>query len=308
MRVIRITGNPVQSDARSGVPPLRLPVPRVTALALAVSATVLACGCGGARPFMRTAPPATLIDPTRVERWEEYARPDLLNMIAIWVATIEAEPGTCPRIERSGTKLEAFGDCVADDGQLWTGHASLHTRNGVVRARFEEFGDSDVAVTGRIEVDGGSRPRYAIDARFDMSRNDQRPAGQPSWLAIDARGHVADDGTWQGEGELGAQGLGRVRVRGRAIALDDEVCSHEPLAGTLELRADGHEVVIRYDGASDCDQPGTALWWLDGAPQGELTGINGGLACSVGSGGRGLGPLALSLLLLLARRRSRTIA
>jgi hypothetical protein len=283
--------------------------PRCSFRSLACVAVVLAAtACGSSHRLQRQAPPAALDDAPAVLGWGGLARPELLHTIASWLAAGEPGRGPCPRVERDGALTVITGDCTNESGSRRMGWARIVTGPDEVRARLRGFGDEEQRVWGRLRVSTEGDPRFALDVRVQSSAPMQELAPGATWLAIDASGYRDARGRWFVEGELAAEGKGRVRVRGTDIAFDDDRCAHEPLAGRTELWAGKHHVEIRYDGATDCQDPGTARWWRDGVAQGELGGIPGESGCSVASP-RGTDALAGLLVLLVAigGRRWRTL-
>lgn len=269
-----------------------------------VALALPAAGCSASHRQLRKAPPAALADPASVVVWEGLARPDLLHLIAGLLAAVDASKGECPRVDQDGALTVVTANCTDGSGSLRSGRARIVTREGEVRARLRGFGDHDGLVWGSVRVATEGAPRFALDVRVEANEPMRDLAPGSTWLAIDARGHRDPRGRWTVEGELAAEGRGRVRMRDTELELDDERCSHEPLTGLTELWAGEHHVEIRYDGATDCDDPGTARWWRNGVDQGELSGIAGGSGCSVATRrSDGLGALGVLLLLLGARRR-----
>jgi len=78
------------------------------------------------------------------------------------------------------------------------------------------------------------------------------------------------------------------------------VCAGQGASGTTKLTSNGHEVVIAYDGATDCDADAAAHWSRDGEDMGVIKGIS----CSTG-GGAGFGLIGVALAFVLRRRRVR---
>lgn len=272
---------------------------------LVASAFVLvALGCGASHHARRTSPPSALGTAAEVVAWEGLARPDVLHTLAVLLVSIEGSGGSCPRVEHEGEVTTITGGCTDPAGRLHAGRARLRTVDGEVRARLRDFGDEDAHVWGRMRVQPEGERRFALDVRVESSAPMRDLAPGSTWLAIDAHGHRDAKGRWQVEGELAAEGRGRVRLRGTDIALDGDRCTHEPLAGRLALWSGPHRVEIRYDGASDCDLARTARWWRDGAEQGELEGIASPMSCAVGRrGGAASWGAAWLLLGLVGRRR-----
>jgi len=257
---------------------------------------------------MRKAPPAPLKDAASVGQWELLARPDFLFLLATFTAALDEVQGECPKVERDGAFTIVRGDCVDASGTTHTGYARVSIDDDEIRVRLKNFGEADGvdagSVSGRVRVWVGDEPRFSMDLllRSDEPMDDLAPGS--TWLAIKAEGSRNARQEWSMQGELAAEKLGRVKAKASGIDSDRERCKHEPLTGQTELWSGGHHVEIRYDGASDCDEPGTAKWWRDGVEQGELRGISGGLDCSV-SGQRGRARFGVVALLLLGVGRCR---
>lgn len=274
----------------------------LASLVLALAATA----CGESHRLLRRSPPATLDHAPVVLGWEGLARPELLHTIASWLAAGGSERGPCPQVEQDGDRTVITGGCTTESGSTRVGRARIVTRGDEVRARLDGLGDDEQRVWGAVRVSTAGELRFSLDVRVQSTEPMQDLAPRATWLAIDAEGHRDASGRWFMEGELAAEGKGRVRVRSTGIVLDDEQCAHEPLAGRTELWAGDHHVEIRYDGATDCQDEGTARWWRDGVEQGELRGISGHAGCSIASPReRGLAGLLVLLAVLGRARRGR---
>ena len=105
--------------------------------------------------------------------------------------------------------------------------------------------------------------------------------------------------TWNGSGRMGQTDFGRASAITTDEVYDATVCDREAISGTTRIQA-AKEVVITYDGETDCSPDATVTWSLDGADQGTLTGVS----CSSGSGrGAPFSLLLVTGLALLGRRR-----
>ncbi len=269
---------------------------------LAALGVGLLVGCSATRSTLREAPPATLQHAESVAEWQQLVRPDLLMLIGMVVAIVDAKDGECPIVSREGSRVTVQGGCTDASGKSWTGQARQFVDDTRVRARLRAFGHGERRVDGRVELRVEPEPSFVMN----VVATEHSPDQPPHWLAIDARGRRTA-GTWSAHGEVATDELGRVELRAEGIVLDGDVCSHEPLRGHLELRSAEQWVRIDYDGATDCDPKGTARWSLDGVDQGELEGVGGELRCnpdSNGSAPTGTGML-LGLVMLGRRRRTR---
>ncbi len=214
--------------------------------------------------------------------------------------------GVCPREERLEDVQKLTGNGCTETGEYrWLGSATRTAYGGgefsivwehygyerEVRCDFGKLTEKEMT-TGRMHLlDGG----VSVDVRFETV-NCQLANGETT--AFDYTGTFSGDwsvspaGTWNGAGRAGTSRLGAWEVR-----TVDEIlgggCEHEAASGTTTLRAGGTEVVITYDGATDCDEESTVQWSLNGTPQGELAGI----PCSISPS------LMAGLALLLLRRR-----
>jgi len=239
--------------------------------------------CSPAQPRLRQTEGATLQRDQDVLRWELLTRPDMLFAFAT-VITPEPGEGACPRVEPSPVNpaLTLFtGNCTDEAGRAWHGEAErwLQAANGrvVQRVRMREYGSGDETITASswLHGNGGSGTRFSIDV--EMAHPDL--PGDPQWLAMRYRGAKQGE-HWAGRGRVAVDGWGSLSTRTEGLAFDTDRCKSEPTGGKTTLSAARHEVEIEYDGATDCDRPGTAQWRYDGQPRGELSGVSGELGCS----------------------------
>jgi len=246
--------------------------------------------------------------------------------------------GTCPTVTESGSTTVYEGGCSAN-GTTWMGTATVSASSGGQEVDYEGFGsmsvtscggagyDTQIVWTGRLELGGTpSSSTFDSDVRADLDGIDEEDCSvSVGSLGIDYRGSFSevDDDTmiFDGSGDFGfdlVSGGDAGYVEGRVDAeTTDEVvvttftsdtssglCQTEALSGTTTFEGEGRTTVITYDGATDCDDASTVTWTLDGADQGEVSGVS----CSVtGVSGRAF-PAALVLgaaLAFVARRRLR---
>jgi len=134
---------------------------------------------------------------------------------------------------------------------------------------------------GLEELDGECRPVRRTALRYRLSRS----------------GGDAQNAPIGGEGEVGVTGAGRARVETIEQRVISDDCRTEAVSGLTRARADGRVLEVRYDGATECTDPGRAPLFLDGQRAGTTE-----HACA--AGGSGPAPL-LPLILLLAFGRRR---
>lgn len=230
---------------------------------------------------------------------------------------------TCPRVTVSGATTTIEGGCVDAAGVEWFGTVTMPsgfdpdapTAGAIV---IDAFGDDRVPSacpmttererrSGRVDLlrnaDGSFD--FEIDLTWEQAEVDESDCTVAATRgAIEYAGRVAFDGTqqtWSGSGLLGEETLGRLELQTEEEIYDPSVCEPEALSGTTTISAGEQEAVIAYDGASDCEDPATATWTLDGVDQGERVGVG----CSVARGGRSGAPACLVALAALAVWRAR---
>jgi MYXO-CTERM domain-containing protein len=135
---------------------------------------------------------------------------------------------------------------------------------------------------GLDEIDGECRPVRQTALRYLLQSGDA----------------ATDNAPINGRGEVGLGGVGRATVETVDETMMSADCRSEAASGLTRARAGGHVAEVRYDGASECSDPGSAPLFLDGQPAGTTE-----HACA--AGGSGPAPLAPLLLLLLVLRRRR---
>ena len=214
----------------------------------------------------------------------------------------------CPAITEEGDTVTVTTDCAANDGEIWTGSATIvHDRaSGDQDVTIESFGHSSDpgliavlsgTVTIRAQPDGTSA--FEVDLVND--------APFEGVTTIDYAGTVEGDWstptTWNGTGTIDLEGE-TVTATTVDEVWDGTVCGGAPASGQTTIEAAEHTIVITYDGAVDCDEDKNAQWSLDGTDMGAIDGIT----CTVSPGAPpSLALLALGLAALgwLVRRRRR---
>lgn len=248
----------------------------------------LGVACSPTRPRLREAEGTTLARSDDVLRWELLTRPDTIYLLTLMLGPTSSNR-PCPAVTKSTVNpaLTLYtGHCTDEAGRVWHGEAERlawkSDGNVTERATFRGYGSGEATITGRTwwSEHGSGNRHFFIDV--EMIEPDL--AGDPQWVALRHRGAL-DDGVWRGHGRVAVDGWGRVATRSEGLVFDESRCKSEPLSGKTTLSAAGHEVEIAYDGATHCDQPGTAAWRYDGEPRGELTGVSGELGCTPSENG-----------------------
>lgn len=130
---------------------------------------------------------------------------------------------------------------------------------------------------------------------------DDGEATDPSWDTDDTDPFPTSYSvsSWEGSGLVGIEGIGRYSATTADQVVDEVICEYEAAEGTSTFITSEQEIVITYDGATDCSEQETVQWSLNGESQGELEGV----ACSTTGSSGGLLALPLLILGLLGRRR-----
>jgi uncharacterized protein (TIGR03382 family) len=236
-------------------------------------------------------------------------------------ASATSNDGGCPAVTDDGTTLKAVGaNCTDATGTKWAGSVSFVRTTPAAQTGKYTFSDlastspvtcadggtgsGTTTITGTMQITGAeSNFTYAIDLRLDgTGLNAKTCANSTATSAWNYTGSVitAADGskTWNGTGKLGSSEQGSVTATTTDEKIDSAVCATEAASGTTKVSASGNSIVYTYDGATKCDAEGTVLWSLNGAPKGELSGVN----CAAAPGSAFLGAALLVLSLLLRRR------
>lgn len=135
---------------------------------------------------------------------------------------------------------------------------------------------------GLDEIDGECRPVRQTALRYRLSNRDGATENAPIG----------------GEGEVGITGVGRATIETIEEKMMSNDCRSEAASGLTRARAGGHVAEARYDGDSECTDPGSAPLYLDGQAAGTTE-----HACA--AGGSGPAPMVPLLLLLAFGRRRR---
>lgn len=223
---------------------------------------------------------------------------------------------TCPPLVEDGEEMVFEGDCI-DDGRAVSGTVRMvDDRNvdGSVTITLERFEEAlqvrcdahDVFVERRLDgtLMANEDGSFEMDLRIRTNEVDEDCiASEPRDIRIVYAGNDHDEGL-SGSGTLSHEVYGTVQAETENQVLgtfSEDDCQSEAESGTTTLRANGHEAVITYDGATDCDPEGTVTWTLDGEAKGEFAGVH----CSTAGSPVGLGVLLAALGLMGLRRRRR---
>lgn len=217
----------------------------------------------------------------------------------------------CPQIEDDGAgHLVVTGGCTDTSGVAWTGTLDAVSGKSSILATLTGFGFSasgdcygtpitvQQAVDGTVAVEYGSGVlEYDLRGQWPFLNVLNCEVTDANFvLDYDLRFQsVGYESLYSGTGRYADDVYGLVDLQ--TIGQVDGYCFSEPESGVTLLTTADHQAAITYDGAIDCDDPGTATWSLDGAAQGEILGVQ----CS--SVPAAAGWLALAPLAALIRRR-----
>jgi hypothetical protein len=295
---------------------------------IACFVALAACGKDEETTTDTTTDTTDTTEPTPPTPFEAFDEVDLANIDAVHdlsslsalgmveryrvvVGAFSNSDPACPVVEDDGAgHLVATGGCTDTSGVVWTGTLDYLATKTSVLATLTGFGFSfegecygspitlQQTIDGTIALDyGGGVLAYDLqgvwphaniltceitDANFIMDYDLQFQS-------------VGKESLYSGSGRYADDVYGRVDVQ--TIGQLEDTCFTEADSGVTLLTTSEHQVAITYDGAIDCDDPGTATWSLDGAPQGEILGVE----CSSTPGAAGW--LALAPLAALIRRR-----
>lgn len=275
-------------------------------------------GCSPVTQALDGFSPATISNKAAAKRWAGASAPmvyalSLVNAVAV-------ADGGCPSVSDDGSTMKIAGGCTDPAGVSWSGSVTLirtapdagtglYTFDGWTRVGSMACPDggttpSTSVTQGAFKIAGLPESReFFSDVRTDVTVEDSSCGENAGTTAWSYSGTVSGglDGapfTWAGRGRIGNSRDGVVSAETIGEVIDEMVCSTEAASGSTTVRSGSDTVVITYDGASKCDPTSTVTWRLNGAAQGELTGVSCASATEVS---------ALALLLATWRlRRSRS--
>jgi len=212
----------------------------------------------------------------------------------------------CPVITEEADTVTITGGCTGNDGETWIGSATI-VRDGAdgEDISIDGFGHSEdpelvATVSGTVQIRA-----LAEGHSFALSLTNDAPF--EGLMTISYDGAVVGDYTtptvWNGQGTitLGGQTVSATTVD---QTWDDTMCRGAPASGQTTLVSEMHAVVIRYDGAIDCDEDKEASWSRDGTEMGAIDGIS--CAISPGSSRNPAWIMCGLGVVLVWRRRRRT--
>ncbi|RMG11357.1 MAG: hypothetical protein D6729_18085 [Deltaproteobacteria bacterium] len=253
-------------------------------------------------------------------------------------ASLPEKDPNCPVVEEDGDTTTYSGECTTQSGTEVFGRAtvvktgefgidsgSLSGSVPIGTFTYEGFGyrasqscddgskkEVELRFDGRLESKetGSGAYAFAIDllGKGDLLDSKTCTLTPDGTLALVYSGTFSGEKpngegqyqktTWNGSGRLGQTDLGRASATTHDEVVDATVCGYEALSGSTQISA-AKEVLVTYDGESDCSMDATVKWSLDGAEQGELKGVS----CATGGGSASAAALLFVLAGLRIRRR-----
>jgi MYXO-CTERM domain-containing protein len=210
------------------------------------------------------------------------------------------EDPACPVTSDDGTTVTIRGDCTDNKGTTWSGTATL-VRDGTARGiTFDGYGNDAILgmqrTSGRFDVSEADGA-HAFDVDVQSTGGIKTAISYTGTVTGGYQGRTV----WNGSGSISRDGItinsGSVDAVTADEVRDDAVCAGQGASGTTKLTSNEHEVVIAYDGATDCDPDAAAHWTRDGQDMGTIKGIS----CSTANG-TGFGAIAFALAFVLRRR------
>jgi hypothetical protein len=261
--------------------------------------------------------------------------PSLLvsDQISRWQAAGNAGVPDCPVLtgydengQATGMETSAEGGCTDHDGTQWLGRTSQYMAGSTVILLNERFGTStpsDVCMGKNDDFtihsyavwsfaeDGDSDSMDLLSALNTTTHDPNKSCesveeGSALKVVLDRSTVELESGgeetTWSHVGQASfksADRSGNLDIETVDEVTNDTICETEAISGDTFFTTSAHEAVIHYDGGTDCSEESTVTWTLDGADQGELSGIS----CSSTTRGRSMLNTVLGLSLLLVFRR-----
>lgn len=295
----------------------------------ALTCALCACGGPGAQQ-VSSYPPAKIQTAEDAKKWASMSAPNMYfvgsSPFLLAAFSASSSDGGCPVKTDDGTTVRYTGGCTAPGGSSWSGSASFARATGPdgkpSDAGFGAYRYDGLTVQSSVTCDGGTATAkgtydgtstvsgtpedvtFQVDLRGVGSGVASGACATPATsVAYSYSGSFkgADTSrTWNGSGKAGSSTLGGASVSTKDEVISPSVCGHEAASGTTTVTAGSTTLLITYDGATKCDSDSRVKWSLDGADQGELVGVQ----CGVAPGGE-LGALALAVGSAFVWRRRR---
>jgi MYXO-CTERM domain-containing protein len=213
------------------------------------------------------------------------------------------QDAACPVTADDGTTVTIRGGCADSKGVTWAGTATLVRDGSVRRITFDGYGNDAllgmVRTVGRFDVRAGDNGVHTFDVDVSRTGGIETRIRYTGSVSGSYKGRTV----WNGSGRITREGItihsGTIDAVTVDAVRDDAICAGQGASGTTTMTSEAHEVVITYDGASDCDPDEAARYARDGEDRGTITGIT----CASG-GGYGWGMIFVALALTLRRRKS----
>lgn len=272
--------------------------------------------------------PPLQLSPGNVAAFATASAPNMfmVGIVLLAVPGLENDP-LCPKVTETATEATYEGGCTTMDGTRVVGKAVVRqTAEGQGTIQYLGWGmgetepcqgvnvDSMVTYTGLMTYGKTGVGAANFDLEIELSATGADPdscATLTTTAGYDYAGSFAGSETvegnidlesattWNGSGQVGNAIYGKLSTSTQNEVVDNTVCETEAASGTTTLRSGADTAVITYDGASNCSMDSTVQWSLNGAPQGELTGVR----CSASGGPTRPSWLGLLLALGLVLRR-----
>ena len=306
-------------------------------LSLMLASAVLG-GCGGGDdreeepedPSILDSYPPLQLSPGNVAAFATASAPNMfmIGIVLLAVPGLEQDP-LCPKVTETPTEATYEGGCTTMDGTRIVGKAVVsQTAEGHGIIRYFGWGMGETEVCQGVNVDtlvtytgtmtynrtAAGAASFDLEVELDATGADPDSCAMLTTTAaydyagsfvgtetVEGNIDLEQSTTWNGSGLVGTAILGKLSTSTQNEVVDGTVCDTEAASGTTTLQSGPDTAVITYDGLNDCDMESTVQWSLNGAPQGELSGVQ----CSASTGPARHSWLGLGLALGLVLRRRR---
>jgi hypothetical protein len=267
--------------------------------------------------FLQALLPTILIA-DHISRWQEAGN---TGLPACPVLTGYNDMG-----EATGTDTSAVGGCTDYTGVEWLGSNSQFMLDSeTISIVNDGFGTStpsadcagkndDYIIHSYSEWSGFEGDTFTISLLSGLTSTthyvDDSCAPVDEGMALDVvmtrqseTVGEAEEITWNQAGHTASKTIvatGQMDIETVDEVTNDSICASEAISGSTHFTTSVQTAAVHYDGETDCSEDSTVTWTLDGAEQGEISGVS----CSSTANARGLRGLLLSMgMLLIFRRR-----